>query len=999
MQLNSKISLSVIGILAASLLISTLYLVNTLRKHYTNALITGTLSTGHGIESFIDEVLALDVPLNTLPNLNQRLQKIVKQNGLITYIGIADLDGTAIFHSDPDVVGRKFSDQVAKKSLTTSEPLSQLYNRFDGKEYYDISIPLFSAHKKRIGVLRLGFETEIINQKVSEASWQILRNITIAFLVIALILNVFLRRTIVDPVTQLARYAREISENHLSQPEPVRIHSKNEIGILSRALTDMGNSLNNQIKALQNSEQILESTVAQRTQDLVDANRSLKFRNQELIEALEREQELSEALRLSEERFRALFENSQAVMLLIDKKSASIITANTAASQYYGYPISDLKRMSIHDISTLTPVEVEKEQAQAHKEQRQHLYSRHRLASGSIRDVEVHIGLIDWQGHQVQFAIIHDITDRKLAESKLDHMAHYDALTGLPNRILLADRLRQALVHSRRKSTKLAVCYLDLDGFKPINDTHGHETGDQVLIEVAARLKQALREEDTVSRIGGDEFILILNDLNNVDECQQGLDRILAALTRPFQIGGILANLSASIGITLYPDDQADGDILLRHADQAMYIAKAMGKNRYHLFNPELDRELKVQRETYQRLREALAREELLFHYQPKINMTTGQVIGAEALIRWQHPEKGLLAPAQFLSIMEGNELEISIGTWVIHQALKQLEAWHQKHPELTLSINISPYHLQHPDFMPRLHQAIKQHPNADPHKLELEILESSSIEDNNDILPTLVKCHELGLKVALDDFGTGYSSLVHFHRLPIDNLKVDQNFVKNMLDNPQDLAIVRSTIKLAQTFQNPVIAEGVENRMQAAALGHLGCQFGQGYGIAYPMPIAEFNAWLEKSEWSELPHYQKTHQQIEIDVAITSHRNWAQKMIEFIEFDTPHRESLHIKSTLCPFGRWFLGSGFQQFGEYKEYRSVQAQHERVHQIADELVKLHDSRQRERAIDTLGEFKLASQELIHLLDQLAEASINDPATTQPIEITANTTTDPTQLSL
>jgi len=456
------------------------------------------------------------------------------------------------------------------------------------------------------------------------------------------------------------------------------------------------------------------------------------------------------------------------------------------------------------------------------------------------------------------FCVDIDLTDRKAYEAELQRIAYYDTLTNLPNRVLLADRLNLAMAQARRHGQPLAVVYLDLDDFKPINDLHGHEVGDQMLVELANRMKQALREGDTLARLGGDEFIAVLLDVTDIEAITPVLNRLLAAACQPTQIGDLMLEVSANVGVTFYPQaEDMDADQLLRQADNAMYQAKQAGKNCYHLFDADQDRSIRTHNYFLTRLRRALTEREFVLHYQPKVDLISGEVVGAEALIRWLHPEQGLLFPSAFLTHLEGSDLEINIGEWVIESALEQIEAWNELGLNLTISVNISANHLLQANFSDRLHLALSRHPSVDPASFELEILETAAMSDMSQAVNALTRCRELGVLISLDDFGTGYSSLTYLRTLPVDILKIDQSFIRDMLTDPSDLGLVVSVIQLAQTFNRSVIAEGVETLEHGNMLIHLGCRLMQGYGIARPMPAEQMSDWIvqwrESAVWQSL--------------------------------------------------------------------------------------------------------------------------------------------------
>ena len=438
-----------------------------------------------------------------------------------------------------------------------------------------------------------------------------------------------------------------------------------------------------------------------------------------------------------------------------------------------------------------------------------------------------------------------DITLLKEHQKQLETMAHYDALTGLPNRALLADRLRQAVVASQRRKTSLAVLYLDLDGFKSVNDRHGHDVGDELLISVTQRMKEAMREGDTLGRLGGDEFVAVLVDLETPQDCEPVLARLLQATAKPVTVGGIALQISASIGVTLYPQDDVDADKLLRHADQAMYLAKQAGKNRYHVFDVAKDAAVKVQRESIENIRGALTRREFVLYYQPKVNLKTGVVVGVEALIRWQHPRRGLLPPVDFLPLIEDHPLAIELGEWVIDAALFQMAQWYAAGVNIPISVNVGARQLQQHDFAQRLASLLAAHPTVRPGCLELEVLETSALEDMTQVSRVMHACCALGVSFALDDFGTGYSSLTYLKSLPADLLKIDQSFVRGMIGDKDDLSIVDAVVGLAEAFRRKVIAEGMETVAHGRLLLHLGCELAQGHAIARPMPAELVPGWV----------------------------------------------------------------------------------------------------------------------------------------------------------
>ena len=436
-----------------------------------------------------------------------------------------------------------------------------------------------------------------------------------------------------------------------------------------------------------------------------------------------------------------------------------------------------------------------------------------------------------------------DVAEKK---TQLERLAHYDPLTGLPNRALLADRMSQAMMQSQRRGQRLAMAFLDLDGFKAINDTHGHAAGDQLLVTLAQRMKEALREGDTLARLGGDEFVAVLLDLDELDDTTLILNRLLTAAAQPVLYGETMLQVSASLGVSFYPQAQMmDADQLMRQADQAMYQAKQAGKNCFRIFDSEQDRSLRERHESMQSIRQAMAANEFVLQYQPKVNLRSGAVIGVEAFIRWIHPERGMLPPAQFLPMVEDHPLAVELGQWVIACAVAQIERWQQSGLNLPVSVNIGARHLHRADFVRCLREQLAKHPHVKPAGLALELLETSAFENLDHVCEVITACREIGIQCALDDFGTGYASLTYLKKLPVAQLKIGQSFVHGMLDDPKDRAILKSIIELAAVFELQVIAKGVETVGHGVKLLQLGCELGQGYAIAHPMLAAELPDWI----------------------------------------------------------------------------------------------------------------------------------------------------------
>jgi diguanylate cyclase (GGDEF)-like protein/PAS domain S-box-containing protein len=570
-------------------------------------------------------------------------------------------------------------------------------------------------------------------------------------------------------------------------------------------------------------------------------------------------------------------------------------------------------------------------------------------------------------------AVFSDIGRLKAQESQLSQMAYYDALTELPNRVLLADRLTQGIAQSRRTGLLMTICYLDLDGFKPINDTWGHDAGDLVLIEMAKRMRGILRGGDTVARLGGDEFVLLLLGSADTTECEVGVKRLLKQIAQPLNILPKEVVLSASVGVTIFPLDNQDSDTLLRHADQAMYRAKQEGKNRYQIFDAEQDRFARTRHNHVSRIYEAFDKDELTLHYQPKVNMRQGKVIGAEALIRWEHPQRGLLPPIEFLPLIEDDELIVLIGDWVIETALRQMETWKLAGLSLPLSVNLAGRQLQAADFVEKLKTALARHPTV-ARQLELEILETAALEDVVKTSRVIEECRVLGVKFSLDDFGTGYSSLTYLKRLPAETIKIDQSFVREILSDFNNLVIVQGVISLASAFQRQIVAEGVETVEHGRLLMQLNCDQAQGYGIAKPMPPAAIPAWIQHwhpdAAWQAISNLYWEDADYPMLIAEIQLRNWVTQIVYAANEGLAAQCQRLDDPEYCAFGRWYNGTQRSRYAPYKAFKEIDIHHQRLHAIASAM----DNHWRDSRLDLLRamtpEFLATRDKLLAALHEL-----------------------------
>jgi diguanylate cyclase (GGDEF)-like protein len=437
-----------------------------------------------------------------------------------------------------------------------------------------------------------------------------------------------------------------------------------------------------------------------------------------------------------------------------------------------------------------------------------------------------------------------EIAERRLADQRVVHMAHHDALTGLPNRTLLADRVGQAIARANRSGGMLAVLFLDLDRFKNVNDSFGHAVGDMLLTGVAARLTASRREEDTVARLGGDEFIISIPDVSGPAEAESVATRILADLAKPFTIAGHQLHADGSIGIALYPRDGDTPETLMRNADTAMYHAKESGRANYQFFSAQLTERVSRRLSTETNLRRALERGEFTVFYQPLVNLASGRIDGAEALLRWPQQDQRLVSPVEFIPIAEETGLIVPLGEWVLLEACAQAQAWQAHHPGLRIAINLSARQFRQKNLIGMIEQVLGESRLAPP-LLELELTEGMLMHNVEEATRILARLDEIGVRLAIDDFGTGYSSLSYLKRFPIHTLKIDRSFVRDISTDPDDAAIVTAIVAMARSLNLRVTAEGVETEEQAAFLRSLTCDQAQGFHFGRPMPAAEFAARL----------------------------------------------------------------------------------------------------------------------------------------------------------
>jgi len=551
--------------------------------------------------------------------------------------------------------------------------------------------------------------------------------------------------------------------------------------------------------------------------------------------------EAERALRLSEERYRDMFESNPLPMWVRDDATRAILTVNQAAVDHYGYSREEFLGMNVRDLWDRSETETYEQDGRSHPEDgTMVLKRRHATKGGRLIDVEATARSFELDGRKVWLTLLNDVTERLRAEEKLRQLAHFDTLTGLPNRVLFYDRLRQALAQAKRNGWITGVMFMDVDRFKNINDTLGHDVGDQLLRQVSQRLAGSVRAADTVGRLGGDEFAIVLSNLTNPDDASVVAEKIMAHFNQPFRLDGSEIFVTTSIGITLYPKDGSEQDVLIKNADAAMYRAKESGRNTYQYYTPEMSARARALLMLEGALRRALERDEFLLHFQPKAAVKSGEIVGVEALLRWRHPERGLVSPVEFIPVLEETGLIVQASEWVLNAVCAQLAAWCRAGVrQVPVAVNLSARQFLARDLGATIKRILEHHGVA-PSLLELEITESSLMVNPVEATRTLEYLKSLGVGLSIDDFGTGYSSLGYLKRFPLDALKIDRSFVRDITTDANDATITLAVISMAHSLGLKVIAEGVESPEQFAFLAEHGCDQIQGYLLAKPLPADE---------------------------------------------------------------------------------------------------------------------------------------------------------------
>jgi diguanylate cyclase (GGDEF)-like protein/PAS domain S-box-containing protein len=548
-------------------------------------------------------------------------------------------------------------------------------------------------------------------------------------------------------------------------------------------------------------------------------------------------------LKQREASFRLLFDGNPVPMFVYALDDHRLLAVNAAAIEHYGYERDRMLGMRLEDINDPSETAGAPHVDATSADEQAGRTWKHRKADGRAIDVAVFASLLTYEGRPAALIAAIDITERKRAEARVAFMAHHDALTALPNRVLLRLRMEEMLGRLPRDGRQVAALCIDLDNFKSVNDTLGHSLGDMLLQHVADRLRGAVQDQDTVARLGGDEFAILQADVAQPEEASALAARLLEVVSEPYHLDGHLVALGASIGIALAPHDGADPDRLLKNADMALYRAKADGKNAFRFFEAEMDARVQARRRLELDLRTALTAGTLEVHYQPLIDLPTGEISGVEALLRWPHSERGMIPPAEFIPVAEETGLIGVIGAFVLRRACAAAAKW----PEhIKVAVNLSPLQFRTGSLLATVQEALALSGLA-PKRLELEITETLLLEKSDHVLATLHALRALGVRISMDDFGTGYSSLSYLRSFPFDKIKIDRSFVRELDANADSQAIVRAIVSLGASLGITITAEGVESESDLARLKAEGCNEGQGYLFSQARPQAEITAMLGK--------------------------------------------------------------------------------------------------------------------------------------------------------
>lgn len=676
--------------------------------------------------------------------------------------------------------------------------------------------------------------------------------------------------------------------------------------------------------------------------------------------------------------YKTLFEHSRDGIALMDLET-NFIETNPAYSKITGYSREALQHTSC--VAMSIPEDIPKAQAALEEL----LKTGHvpqlikRCFHKDGHQITVDLSLVLMPDKQTILATAKDITEQQSLIEKIIWQNTHDALTNLLNRDALKTTFSQLSPPSQ--SHQHLLCLLDVDHFGQINQLYDEETGDDTLKQVANRLLHLTQDQDHIARLGGDEFLLLLTHIPK-NAIESTLQRIHQTFKSPFTLPNqdkIILTLSTGVA---YSQQDEDFDTLLRQAEKALYQAKNLGRDQFIIFDHSLEEKQKQRQQIKQEVRTAIHENQFELYYQPKVNMKTGEIIGYEALIRWHHPEKGFMPPLTFLPYIEGTSIMIDLGNWVIDQALKQLTEWNQAGYNWHVSINIAANHLEDPGFLADLKQALDQYPQVKHKQLEVEILESTSIDNIEYIQQLIHQLHKIGIRVSLDDFGTGYSSLSYLKNLPIDTLKIDQSFVRDMLIDSADLDLVKAISLIGQTFNCQVLAEGVETLEHGAHLIRQNCHLAQGYGIAKPMPAQDIPHWAntfkDNSAWKLAVQHTWKFNDLPLIMAQADHANWIAKLLRYLSDPTQRTLSQAeiTDHTQCRFGKWYYNTGKTDYGHLPTFQKIEPLHTQVHQLGNQILFYLNEQNREPLPQLKVQLLELKEQILATLEQLQMEVLN-----------------------
>jgi len=760
----------------------------------------------------------------------EQLSEEQTEGGFLHHLNDAALSGGVLVAQLLTDDGTLFNSTVLDKPIPPAAFQEDFRFGEHGDSVYYISLPIGTADGKSATV-QMGFDEAPTQEQIQKAYHRV-EILAVSFITLSLLPVAFLIPQLTHPLRKLRDTAQKIANGEATE----QLYVKSSIYEIS---------------------------------DLADDLESMRH---ELVNR-------SQAIIAREGRISAIMNNVVDGIITIDD-NGTIESMNPAALQIFGYEQADISGINFDDLlndSSLLTINANNHIASSSGKMPITSIMTHETVGwrkdGNTLPIEIAISELTRSEGRLFIAIVRDITERKRSEEELkalhddlerrvikrtkelaslnqelEHQALHDALTELPNRLLLQDRMHQALLSAQREHHQLALLITDLDRFKEINDTLGHHYGDLVLQEVSARMRTALRGSDTIARLGGDEFAVLLPYIESADDAVMAAHKLVASMEKPIVLEDHSFHVGISVGIALYPDHGKDGSTLMRHADVAMYVAKRSTSG-YALYDHLEDQHSVSRLAMVGELRHAIEHKELMLFYQPKIDLKEGLITGVEALVRWNHPQRGLLSPDEFIPLAEHTGLIRPLTFFVLDETLHQASVWKKNDLNLKIAVNLSAHHLQDEQLANKVESAMRQW-DVPPELLEFEITESAIMANPLRAMNTLTQLSKMGIGLSIDDFGTGYSSLIYLKQLPVDEIKIDKSFVIDMLENNEDLVIVRSTIDLAHNMGRQVVAEGVESEEVLNLLMELGCDMAQGYYISRPITANIITQWLQQTQW-----------------------------------------------------------------------------------------------------------------------------------------------------